>query len=161
MIPYVKGLSEPYKRVMEKIGIQVFFKGGTTLKNMLCAPKDKDPKAKTQNIVYDIRCGEDSCAHRYIGETGRTLEERYKEHTKIKTSAIFQHASQTGHPIAQLEDDKVQILCKETNPVHRTIIEGMYIKLHDPELNRNIGKIDIPNIYEKALREEGALEIKH
>ncbi len=51
VIPYVKGLSEPYKRVMEKIGIQVFFKGGTTLKNMLVAPKDKDPKGKTQNIV--------------------------------------------------------------------------------------------------------------
>ncbi len=72
VIPYIKGLSKPYKQVMEKIGIQVFFKGGTTLKNMLCAPKDKDPKSKTQSIVYDIRWGEDSCAHRYIGETGRT-----------------------------------------------------------------------------------------
>ncbi len=161
VIPYVKGLSEPYKRVMEKIGIQVSFKGGTTLKNMLCAPKDKDPKVKTQNIVYDIRCGEDSCTHRYIGETGRTLEERFTEHTNVFTSAIYQHATQTGHPIAKLEGDKVQILCKETNAVHRKIIEGMYIKLHNPELNRNIGKIDIPNIYEKALREEGALAIKH
>ncbi len=71
------------------------------------------------------------------------------------------HSNNTGHPIPDLEDEKVQILCKETNPVHRTIVEGMYIKLHDPELNRNIGKTDIPNIYEKVLREEGALKIKH
>ncbi len=161
VIPYVKGLSEPFKRVMEKIGIQVFFKGGTTLKSMLVAPKDKDSKAKTQNIVYNIICGEESCTHQYIGETGRTLEERFKEHTKTTQSAINQHASNTGHPIPDLEDDNVQILCKETNPVHRKIIEGMYIKLHDPELNRNIGKIDIPNIYEKVLREEGALKIRH
>ena len=146
---------------MEKIGIQVFFKGGTTLESMLVTPKDKDSKAKTQNIVYNIICGEESCTHQYIGETGRILEERFKEHTKTAQSAINQHASNTGHPIPELEDDNVQILCKETNPVHRKIIEGMYIKLHDPELNRNIGKVDIPNIYEKVLREEGALEIRH
>ncbi len=118
VIPYVKGLSEPYKRVMEKIGIQVFFKGGTTLKNMLVAPKDKDPKGKTQNIVYDIRCGEESCNLHYIGETGRTLEERFKDHTKNAQSALFRHANVTGHTIPDLDDENVQILCKEPNPVH-------------------------------------------
>ncbi len=141
-------------------GIQVFFKGGTTLKSILVSPKDKDPKAKTQNIVYDIKCAEQNCTHHYIEETGRTLEERFKDHTKNTQSAIYQHANTTGHPMPNIDDDGVKILCKETNPVHRTIIEGMYIKLHDPELNRNIGKVEIPNIYEKVLREKGALEIR-
>ncbi len=58
-----------------------------------------------------------------------------------------------------IDDDEVKILCKETNPAHRTIIEELYIKLHDPKLNKNIGKVHIPNIYEIVLREEGALEI--
>ncbi len=30
VIPYVKRLSEPYKREMEKVAIQVFFKGATS-----------------------------------------------------------------------------------------------------------------------------------
>ncbi len=40
---------------MEKVGIQVFFKGGNILKSMIVAQKDKDPKAK--DVIYDIRCG--------------------------------------------------------------------------------------------------------
>ena len=139
--------------------MQVFFKGGTTLKNILVSPKYKDPKEKAQNIICDIQCGEDSCTYHYIGESGRTLGERFKEHTKCIQSPIYPHANSTGHP-PDLEDDRVKILCKESNPIYRTIIEGMYIKLHDPQLNRNIGKADIPNIYVKVLKEEGRGHLK-
>ena len=55
VVPYVKGLSEPYKRSLEKVGIQVFFKAGCTLRNLLVSPKDKDPKSKKQGR-YPYTC---------------------------------------------------------------------------------------------------------
>ena len=44
MLPYVKGLSESIKNVGKKHGIQIYFKGGNTIKSLLTTPKDKDGK---------------------------------------------------------------------------------------------------------------------
>ena len=42
VVPYYQGLSKSIKRLSEKCGVQVHFKGGITIKNLLMAPKDKD-----------------------------------------------------------------------------------------------------------------------
>ena len=42
-VPYYKGLSESVKKKCSNYGVQVYFRGGTTIKNLLVAPKDKDP----------------------------------------------------------------------------------------------------------------------
>ena len=42
VVPYYQGLSESIKRSCRKFGVQVHFKGGLTIKNLLMAPKDKD-----------------------------------------------------------------------------------------------------------------------
>ena len=42
-VPYSKGLSESLKKAYSKHGIQVYFKGGMTIRSLLVAPKDKDP----------------------------------------------------------------------------------------------------------------------
>ena len=41
VVPYYRGLSESIKKIGSKYGVQVCFKGGTTIKNLLMAPKDK------------------------------------------------------------------------------------------------------------------------
>ena len=46
VVPYYKGLSESIKRSCRKYGVQAHFKGGLTIKNLLMAPKDKDPILK-------------------------------------------------------------------------------------------------------------------
>ena len=42
VVPYYKGLSKSIKRSCNKFGVQVHFKGGLTIKDLLMAPKDKD-----------------------------------------------------------------------------------------------------------------------
>ncbi len=39
--------------------------------------------------VYDIRCGEDICTYHYIGDSGGTLGERFKEHKKKLANLPF------------------------------------------------------------------------
>ena len=42
VVPYTKGLSESFKKVCNKVGVQVLFEGNNTICNLQVAPKDKD-----------------------------------------------------------------------------------------------------------------------
>ena len=41
-VPYNEGLSEAFKNICKRYGIEVHFKSGKTIKDELVAPKDKD-----------------------------------------------------------------------------------------------------------------------
>ena len=68
VVPYTKGLCESYKTICNKYGVQAYFKGGNTLKNVLIFPKDKEGIKKQSNIIYWHRCGRTECDDEYIGE---------------------------------------------------------------------------------------------
>ena len=44
VVPYTKGLSESFKNICGKHGIQAYFKGNITIKQTLMKPKDQDPR---------------------------------------------------------------------------------------------------------------------
>ena len=46
VVPYYKGVSESLKKICGNHGVQVYFKGGNTIKSLLVAPKDQDPILK-------------------------------------------------------------------------------------------------------------------
>ena len=56
IVPYYKGLSESLKKVCSKHGVQVYFKGGITIKNLLMTPKDQDPIQKKSGVLYRYKC---------------------------------------------------------------------------------------------------------
>ena len=68
-VPYNKGLSESFKNMCKRYGIQVRFKSGKTLKDELVAPKDKDHITKKSGIIYRFKCDGLECDEEYIGET--------------------------------------------------------------------------------------------
>ena len=78
VIPYVKGLSETFTRIMREHGISTAIRPHRTLRNILVHPKDKVTDDKKSDVVYKIPCK--NCEASYIGETGRTLGTRIKEH---------------------------------------------------------------------------------
>ena len=95
VVPYIKGPSEKFKRLCKTKGIQVHFKGTNTLRTQLVNLKDKDPKTNKSGIIYHYKCPHINCPEAYIGESGRALGERVKEHLKAP-SRIFHHSSSIG-----------------------------------------------------------------
>ena len=87
---------ESIKKICGRYGIQTRFKGGSTIKNLLVSPKDKDSMVNQSSAIYWYQCGNLGCDDEYIGETSRAFGERYKEHL-MTPSAIHHHSSQTGH----------------------------------------------------------------
>ena len=151
VMDYVTGLSERIRDIFKAKGIEVYFKGSNTLRNILVSPKDKDPKHSKQDVIYHIPCNYPSCDSCYIGETGRVLGERIKDHISDNNSSIKQHHMDTGHPLPNPQDKDIKIINVESNSFKRKIKEAIYIQVNDPPLNRNIGKYNLPPIYEQLL----------
>ena len=117
------------------------------MKNLLMFPKDREAITKQSNIIYWFRCGRTECDDEYIGESARTFEERYKEHLKAP-SPIFEHQNKIGHTTS-LENFK--IIGREGQNMARAIKEAIYIRVNNPTLNRNIGRYNLPHIWNNAL----------
>ena len=53
VIPYYQGISESMKKTCSEYGVQVYFKGGNTIKNLLMTPKDQDTITKIMESYTD------------------------------------------------------------------------------------------------------------
>ena len=155
-IPYIKGIGEKFKRTYNKQGIQVHFKGTNTVKQLLMAPKDKDPKLTKSGVIYRYKCPSINCTEQYKEESGRTLGTRYKEHLKAP-SLIHLHISPTGHPFSP---EWFTIVEREAQGLTRNIKKAMYIKINVPSLNRNFGKFQLPQVWDQVLKDTPSLQFK-
>ena len=156
VITYIKGLGEKFKRTCNKLGIQAHFKGTNTVKQLIMAPKVKDPKLTKNGVIYRYKCPSINCTEQYIGESGRTLGERYKEHLKAP-SPIHLHTFTTGHPVSP---ECFSIVERGAQGLTRNIKKAMYIKVNDPSLNRNLGKFQIPQVWDQVLKDTPSLHLK-
>ena len=156
VVPYIEGIGESLKKICKKHGVDMHFKGGQTLKNILMSPKDKDGITSKNSVIYSYTCGSIDYGEEYIGELGRTFGERYKEHLKAP-SPIFQHQTISSH---ETSIENFKIIRREDNSLARTIKESMYIRVNNPTLNRNIGKYNLPHIWDNILFSIPELKMK-
>ena len=118
-LPYEKGISEKLNRLANKYGLEVIFTRSLSVKSKLRTYPFKSDSAC--GVVYKVTC---SCCKKYVGETGRTIEERIKEHqadvnnekSVEKITGLSQHLRESGHTPNW---KKVEILAKENNIVKR------------------------------------------
>ena len=155
-VPYIKGLGESVKNTCKKYGIQVFFKGGKTIKDLLMAPKDRDLITQKSGIIYRYKCDRVECDDEYIGESARTFGERFKEHLK-HPSPIFDHNNITGHDTTI---NNFSVVGREDNNLMRLIKEAIYIRVNNPSLNKDIGKYHLPHVWDKVLNNITELKLK-
>ena len=84
--------------------------------------------------VYNIDCKD--CSKCYIGETGRKLDMRIKEHSRLaENSALSAHVNGTKH---QMDFENAKVLFGEANPVKRKILESLCLK-HYAHFENNTG----------------------
>ena len=100
VLPYVKDAPEPLRRCPQQQGIRAVFKFDATLRSHLVRPKETVNPPRQESVVYRIPC---ECSKIYIGETGRPMPERMKEHerdtrlVRTQTCTVSEHANKTGH----------------------------------------------------------------
>ena len=156
VVPYMKGLGETCKNICRIYGVEVYFRGGNTLRDLLVNPKDRDTILKKSGVIYRYRCGRVDCEEEYIGESDRTFGERYREHMRAP-SPIMGHQNTTGHEVSL---DNFSIVERKDNSIARNIKEAIFIRVNDPSLNRNIGKFQLPHIWDEVLARSPELHLK-
>jgi predicted GIY-YIG superfamily endonuclease len=135
-LPYIQGIIDKIVSVLRKKEIKISFKPSETIKQKMKLVKD-EPDHKKCKGVYKIEC---SRGKYYIGETGRSFQNRIKEHgadikiVRTCTSLLAEHSSSSKHHIC-LED--TIILVKEYHFFKRRIKKAIEILKHPNNLNRD------------------------
>ena len=137
-IPYCGNVSNRIGRILKKHKIKSIYLPPAKIRQKLRPIKD-DLGLNTPG-VYKIPC---ECGLVYIGQTGRTIEERRKEHQRHlrllypEKSAVAEHSLEQQH----------RILFEDTTALHRTsryndrlIKEAIEIRLHPENYNRDSGQ---------------------
>ena len=98
--------------------------------------KDKVIPRQKANVVYEISCK--NCPSKYIGETGRLLDARLKEHRKDvreqkELSHIAMHVSNYGHTF---DFDNAAVLHVDSNYSKRKTLESYYTCANRNSINR-------------------------
>ena len=138
--------------VCRKHGIQVYLKGGKFIKDLLMAPRDKDPITKKCGVTYRFKCDRVECDEEYIGESSNVLKEYLKP-----TSPIYDNFNTTG--ITTISGN-FSTVGREDKNLMRSIKEAIYIKDNSLSLNKNIGKYHLPHIWDEVLFNISKLKIK-
>ena len=136
--------------------MEVYFRGGSTIRDLLVHPKDRETILKKSGVIHRYRCGRVYYEEEYIGESGRTFGERFREHMKAP-SPIIDHQNTTGHEVSL---DSFSNVGREDNSIARNIKEAIFIRVNDPSLNRNIGKFQLPHIWDEVLARLPELHLK-
>jgi hypothetical protein len=137
-LPFIQGITDKIAKILRKNNINTQFTTCGTIRQMMRSVKDNIDRQQLKG-VYKIDC---SCGKSYIGETGRSLKIRLKEHVadikneRSRTSALVEHSSKTKHHVC-VEDAKV--IAREDNYHKRKIREAIEIMKFPQNLNRDNG----------------------
>ena len=110
-------------RTMNRWGIKCGFKTNNSIYSLLKErPANNNILSKTG--VYKIKC--DDCEAFYLGETGRDIGTRVREHRRYKTRSAFgKHLLNSGHK--SVDDDNIEILHVMPKGLRLTLTEAYEI----------------------------------
>ena len=137
IVPYIQGIAEPIRRVLNNCGIKVALKPFQTLGHIFAKPKDRLPTDQKTHAVYSIPCG--NCKKVYLGQTKRQFCTRLKEHQRAVSnfnsskSALAEHVCETSNNIAW-EDSR--IITTNNRYGRRLCLEAWHINASPCALNR-------------------------
>ncbi|KFD54714.1 hypothetical protein M513_04414 [Trichuris suis] len=170
-IPYYSGPGEHLQRLGRQRGYRVYFKSSPSLRSLVRNDKIRLPFEDRPGVVYEIKCG---CNASYIGETGNTLLDRFRDHMKAlnsyrtaeeelnRTYRKRRGRPRTIPPIEAMEKAKnssavvedssqcsldlhPRIICRESQFRLRQIKESLFIR-NNHSINRDKG-VEVSSIW--------------
>ena len=136
---------EEFKPTLRACDKNLIFKYPNKLSRKLC--NNRSTQKKLDIGVYKVNCN--NCNKFYIGETGRSLNTRMREHKNdIKndkvSSGIVKHVNETDH---EFDFKNVELIYPNSNSSKRHIVETSFINTNKLKcVNLNSGFVCLDNI---------------
>ena len=146
-MPYIKGVSDKIKRVLNGVGVKVALKPLLTIGKFLPSLKDPLVAEEKSCLVYEVPCKD--CSFIYIVQTKRDLKSRVSEHQRAIKFQRPEKSALCEHSISL--NQKVEILKTETDYSKRLFAESWFINEKPEVMNRNEGHA-FPLVYKKLLK---------
>ena len=124
VVSYYKGLSKSIKRSCRKYGVQVHFKGGLTIKNLLMAPKDKEEVQSDTDINvigWSVMKNTLESQQEHLLRGSRNIRRLLPQYMTTTTH----NYNTSGHSVTI---DNYSIVGREDQNILRTIKEALYIR---------------------------------
>ena len=152
-LPYNKNL-EKFRRPLNNVNTRLVFTYNNKLRQNLCKNRPKNDEINMG--VYEIPCG--TCKKIYVGESGRDLKKRIKEHKyDIKKAneknGLFVHVRDFDHPI---DFNNARLVYPSSSVRRRHLVESALIDKHqkiDNCVNLNKGFAYSNPLVSKYVRE--------
>lgn len=127
VINYIPGVSNKIRARLNKLGLKTTEVNKVGIGTLLSNNKGKSDRLSNSGI-YQLSCN--SCDVIYIGQSGRSIHTRMKEHmadiAHARTSTGFStHCLETGH---SMDSNRVELLHKADKGRMLTLLEGLEIK---------------------------------
>ena len=98
--------------------------------------KDQTRFEHNHDVIYSAQCPSPQCNENYIGEVGRRVIERIKDHSgRDRNSHLVKHCIESGHEPITDKDFKIIGRGFRSNSRKRKIAEALLIKRNHPTLN--------------------------
>ena len=147
--------------LFKKYNTNVIYSTKNKLSNIIKLGKDTTKIGDNANVVYKINCKD--CDVSYVGQTGRRLEVRIKEHTRKyithdNNSSLYTHAINNNHSI---DLTKIKILDTEGNRFKRLFSEALFIHTQKKYMNKQFEITKLPNAYTSLINTSEFMRAKN
>lgn len=144
-VPYVQYVSESFRSALQE-NVRLAFVRQNSLGRYVRALKDPLSRQTNTDVIYRIDCT--NCNASYVGQTGRQLRTRIKEHQQGNqnnaNTVIGDHRTVNGH---EFNWDGVRILDVERSWHKRLISEMIHIKKQSLSVNAQSDTVLLDSIY--------------
>ena len=148
--PYIPQTSERVNRILKDHDIKLSNKASNTLFNKLSNVKQKRTKLEKTGAIYKINCND--CNNVYIGESGKQLRERVKQHEAAVRNnnisyQVVQHCNDNNHT---MDFNNIEILNQNKNVRSRRFLEAFYSASNTNSFNR---RMDFSDCYVPVIQD--------
>lgn len=133
-VPYVQNMSEEIKKTVgNNRNLNLTFSNGKNIGNLLRNTKSSDQDQLRNSGIYKVTC---ECKKMYVGQTGRSIKTRVKEHFssanlgKHGMSSLSDHLIETNH---KPENCGVELVQKCVKGKKMDLLEQLEIEKHRGE----------------------------
>ena len=151
VIPYIQGVTEPIKRILNSHNVKVAQKPFQTVGHIFANAKGPVTKEQWTNTVYSIPCND--CDHKYIRLTKHRFGTHLKEHQKAvffckkETLALSEHTCPTNYTIGW---DKSKIITTNQHCHQCLCLEAWHINSAHAPLNHDDATYLLTPIYTQS-----------